>query len=217
MTNATIDALPRTSATKHSLHQLRAQGLVPGIVYGHQIAAQPIQLEGRILKEVLRHVSPSTVLQLTVGGGSPRSVMIKDVQYDVLSRAPRHIDFQVINMQEEVRVAIAIRLEGDPKGVKSGGVLQVGAREIEVKALPSDLPEALVVNIADLDVGDHIAVSDLKLPAKVELLDEPDQLVATVVAARIGEEELPETETVSGGPEQATSDEDNHPPDSTSR
>lgn len=203
MSQMTIQADPRPGkSSRHQLNQLRRQGLVPGVVYGHHQSAQPIQADSRGLQEILRRCSPSTVLQLTVTGAGALNVMVKEVQFDALSRQPRHIDLQAIDMSEPVQVAIPIRLEGDPVGLREGGILQIDLREVEVKALPGDLPEAIAVDISGLDFGRHLAVSDLLIPAGVELLTDPEQVVAGIISGKL--EETPAPEVVAGGVAQAT-------------
>lgn len=197
MPNLVIQASPRQKGTKHSLHQERQQGKVPGVLYGHHQQTTPIWIDGILLQDILRHSSSSAVLQLAIVDGTTENVMIKDVQYDALSRKPRHVDLQVIDMNEEVQVAIPLQLHGTAAGVKAGGVLQAGIREVEVRGLPQDLLPALSVEIADLDFGRSLSVSDLRLPPGLTLVSNPAQMIATIVASNTRLQDVPETEIVS--------------------
>ncbi len=196
MPNLVIQASPRQKGTKHNLHHEREQGKVPGVLYGHHQHAQPIWVDEILLQDILRRGSSSAVLQVALVGGCTEPVMIKEVQYDALTRKPRHIDLQVIDMNEEVQVAIPLQLHGSPAGVKAGGVLQTGIREIEVRGLPAHLLPALSVEISDLDFGRSISASDLRLPPGLALVSNPAQMIATVVASNTRTQDVPETEVV---------------------
>lgn len=197
MPDLVIQANPRQPATKHDLRLEREQGKVPGVLYGHQQQNQPIWVDGASLQAALQQASSSAVLQLSFVGGPTENVMIKEVQYETLTRKPRHIDLQVVDMQEEVRVAIPVHLHGTAPGVKAGGVLQKGIREIEVRGLPQDLLPGISVEIGDLDFGRSITVSDLRLPPGLMLVSNPSQLVASIVTSNTKAQDAPETEIVS--------------------
>lgn len=208
MSEVLIKATERPGTTQNSLTLLRQQGQVPGVIYGHKVPTRSIQVEVRGLQEALQHASASTILKLSLGGNAPLNVMIKEVQVDAITRRPRHIDFQAIDMNEEVHVTIPVHLHGEAPGVKNGGgVLQIGAREIEVRALPGNLPESFIVDISGLDFGHHLSVKDLTIPAGVELISDPDLLVVGVSASNTTDEDVPDTEIVAGGADKAVATE----------
>jgi large subunit ribosomal protein L25 len=185
LSEITIQATPRQRESRHEVNAQRKQGKVPGVLYGHQLENQLIWIELRSLQDTLRQASSSAVLGLTMPGLARTNVMVKEVQFNPLNRQPLHIDLQAINMNVEVQVAIPLQLEGDAPGVKAGGILQIGLREVEVRALPKDLPNAIVVDISQLNFGDSITVADVQLPAGLELVSDVEQLVATIVAPSV--------------------------------
>ena len=211
MTDFYIQATPRQRKTAHELGVKRHQGLVPGVLYGHELGNQLIWIEQRALENTLRQASSSAVLSLSMPNLPETNVMIKEVQYNPLNRQPLHIDLQAIDMKVEVQVAIPLQLEGDAPGVKEGGILQIGLREIEVRALPKDLPTAIVVDISQLNFGDSITVADVQLPAGLELVSEVDQLVATIAAPSVVEEEEEAAADVKEQVAEAPSEEENPP------
>ncbi len=187
----------RHSSTKGQLRELRKSGIVPGVVYGHHVEAVPVQVGVKELVELLGKVSSSSIITLQLKGANERmNAMVKDIQFDAIRRTPLHIDWQAVSMDEPVSVAIPIHLVGKAPGEASGGVVQLGAREVAVRAKPNDLPDRLDVDISSLNVGDHIAVSALVLPTGVELQSNPDELIVGVVAPNLEEEEVPPTEIV---------------------
>lgn len=195
--SAELSVERRQSSTKGELRQLRQSGYVPGVVYGHHVEAVPVQVEAKQLIELLGKVSSSSIIALQLPGtGELLNAMIKDVQYDAVKRTPVHIDWQVVNLDEPVITAIPLHLVGRAPGEASGGVLQLGAREVEVRAKPELLPPRLDVEIGSLDVGDHICVADLHLPEGIELLSNPADVVAGIVAPNLKEEEAPPVEII---------------------
>ncbi len=112
--------------------------------------------------------------------------MVREVVVDPISRQIIHIDFQRVLMTEKVKVQVPIELVGVPEGVKNqGGVLDFITRELELECLPGDIPAQLELDVAALEVGQHVQVKDLELPAKVEMLEEPDRVIASVAHSRV--------------------------------
>lgn len=177
-----MNADQRTGTTKGELRQLRLLGKIPGVIYGKQLndAAQ-VMVDSKELQALLRS-QPNAVLEINIPSHGKTSVMIAEVQRDSLSRQVLHVDFHQINMNENVRANVRIHAEGDSQGVREGGILQLILHELEVQCLPGSIPDSISVDISSLEIGGSILVSDLKLPSGVELLAEPEQVVATILA-----------------------------------
>ncbi|MFF2094434.1 50S ribosomal protein L25 [Paenibacillus sp. NPDC058174] len=172
----------RTVGTKGALRLLRESGKVPGVVYGKQLAAPAaVALEERQVQALLRS-HPNAVLELEIPGEGKQPVMISEVQREPLSRRLLHIDMRQINMNEEVRTQVRIDFVGEANGVGQGGILQVLLHELEVECLPGSIPEALEINVADLELGHSLLVRDVRPPSGVEVLSDPEQVVVTVLA-----------------------------------
>jgi len=188
--SVSLQVQERTARSRGQLRQLRNGGTIPGIIYGKSIA-NPINIavsEKELLHLLRTH--PNAVLELQVGS-EKQPVMITQVQRDPLSRSVLHIDFHRINMNEEVKAAVRIELVGESQGVREGGILQAMLHEMEVHCLPNRIPESIEVDVSQLQVGENLLVSDLKLPAGVESRLDDDQVVVTVLAPQkeVSEEE----------------------------
>lgn len=180
-----MNADQRTDTTKGELRQLRNQGKIPGVIYGKQLnGAAQITVDGKELQALLRS-HPNAVLEINIPSYGKQSVMVSEVQRDSLSRQVVHVDFHQINMNENVRAHVRIQAEGDSEGVKEGGILQMILHELEVQCLPGNIPDAVMVDISSLAVGESLLISDLKLPNGIESGLDPDQVVLTILAPQL--------------------------------
>ena len=154
---------------------LRKQGLVPGGVYGADMEAMSVQaVEGELVK-VVKAAGRHTPVQLA--GKKRRIAMIKDVDRDPVKHTIRHISFHAVRADEPVTAEVPIRLVGEGESVaeKNGLVILQALEQIEVKALPMELPEALEVSIVELaEAGDRVTVGDITVPVGVEIVDNDD-------------------------------------------
>ncbi len=194
MERQSIKADSREAFSKGGLHSLRLQGKIPAILYGQNLKPVPLSVDSKGLIEVVRKGGMNALIDLQLEGNkekSPLVVMIKEMQTDVLSRRILHLDLLKVDMKEKVTVQVPIRLTGKPVGVEKGGLVEQSRRELEVKCLPGNIPEAIEVDIAALDVGNSIHVNDLKFPEGVEL---PHEANFVIVAVVIPKEEKPAEE-----------------------
>jgi len=181
----TFEVEERSLLGKGAVRRLRALGKVPGNIYGHgrePVAVQANELELTAL--VSRISVENTLIDLTVGKADPKSVLIREIQRHPYRPRILHIDFFEITAGESLRVAVPIRLEGTPAGVKNGGILQVIRYELEVECLPKDIPEEFVVQIAELGIGDSIHVRDIET-GDVDVQDDEGETVCVVVAPKV--------------------------------
>ncbi len=188
-----LEAEPRTIKGKQ-VNQLRRQGLVPAVVYGKATAPMHVQVPRRPLELALSRAGESTLISLRVAGqDEPLTVLVRDQQRDFLTQAVTHVDFYAVVMTETIRVHIPLVLEGEPPVLqKFQGVLLQPKEEVEVECLPKDLVPHIAVDVSTLQTfDDAIYVKDLVLPAGIQVLDDPDELVATVSSVA---EEVPEAE-----------------------
>ncbi|MBE3571411.1 MAG: 50S ribosomal protein L25/general stress protein Ctc [Moorella humiferrea] len=188
----TINAEVRPDTGKQTAGRMRRQGKVPGVIYGKKVGNLPLAVPRKELERVLDREGGSALLKVIIGGqGQARefTAMVREVQRHPIKGEIIHIDFHQISLDEEIRATVPIVLEGEARGVRNGGILQYGLREVEVEALPADLPETLTIDISDLDVGEHLSVADIKAPRGVKILTEPDAVIATIVSTRAVEAE----------------------------
>ncbi|MEX1829235.1 50S ribosomal protein L25/general stress protein Ctc [Luteibacter aegosomatis] len=199
-TNHQLTATSRKIEGKGASRRLRTAGYVPAIVYGAGEAPQAIQvLHNDILLGSRFESFYSSVIELTVDG-KKQSVLIKDWQKHPFKQLMLHMDFQRVNENEAVRVAVPLHFlnqEKSPAGKTAGLVISHNLTEVTVSCLPKDLPEFIEIDLADLKAGDIIHLSDLKLPKGVEVPElglGKEHDVAVVTVASIQEEVDPTAE-----------------------
>jgi large subunit ribosomal protein L25 len=179
----------RDKLGKGGARKARAAGAIPAVLYGHGEQPIPVSVGARDFDVALRgHKGGNPIVNLAVSGGEYTAI-IRDVQYDPLTHAIMHLDFQHISLTEAIEVNVAVHLTGLPIGVKDGGgILEQIQREVEVRALPTAIPPSLDVDVAALNIGDSIHVRDLRVPEGVTVLTDPETTLATVVPPTVMEE-----------------------------
>jgi large subunit ribosomal protein L25 len=205
MADVTLEVQPRSEAGKNANRKLRAQGLIPGVVYGGGRDPLPVQVDRRTLLNLMRQTKDGNqifLLQLA-GTDKSRHAMIREMQIDPVSRHLLHVDFQRVLMTEKIRVAVHVELVGIPVGVKvDGGLLDFVTRELHVQCTPDKIPAKVTADVSGLHIGQHLEAKDIQLPEGVELTDEPGRVVASVAhhrtteTAAAPEESLIESEAV---------------------
>ena len=162
---------------------LRRAGLLPAVMYGHQIQPIAISLDHREASRILPRVSSSQLIQVEVGG-ERFPVLVREKQRHPVTGNLLHIDFQTVSMTEKLHAMVRIELTGDAPAVKNyNGVLVTGQEEIEVECLPGDLINRIVVDLSGLtEIGNSIRVSDLQVPSSILVLTELDEMVVLVTA-----------------------------------
>ncbi|MEW6064997.1 50S ribosomal protein L25 [Desulforamulus profundi] len=187
MADAALDANIREGRTKSSLKQIRDSGAIPGVVYGKQMGTMAISVDAKDLKKILGSVTGrNTLISMNVNGGK-QTVMVKSLQMDPLHHQIQHVDFQQVTENTKVRTVVPVQLVGTAKGVALGGVVQHDLRSAEVECLPSQIPDAIKVDISDLEIGDALSVSDLNVPPGVKILDHPHTTVVGVAVMKAPE------------------------------
>lgn len=194
MADIVLAAVPRAQTGK--VNRLRREGFVPAILYGHGQSPLSLAVDAGVLAGVLRTVSSSTLLTLTVSGDDARRVLIQEVQHHPLTGDPVHIDFHQVNLTEKIRVNVPVRAVGVSPAVRDlGGVLVQSIAEIEVEALPQDLPKEIAMDLSALATFEQrIIVADLPIPPKVEVHARSEDVVAVVSPPRT-EKEIEELTT----------------------
>lgn len=174
-----ISASKREDRGSRSSRRLRAQGRIPGILYGHGEEPLQISVDTTELRTILRKGGHG-LWSLSIDDRK-ESAVIKELQYDHLGIEIFHIDFARVSADERISTTVPIHLKGSAAGAKGGGVVDQPMHEIEIECLASNLIEHIVVNISDLDLGKEITVADLKLPEGAKALADPEQIVVHVI------------------------------------
>lgn len=173
--------------------QVRAEGSVPAVFYGPKATSTPISIKESDFLKAWRQAGESTVVTLT-GEGEDHDSLIHDVVLDPVTEKVKHVDFYVIEKGKKVEVAVPLEFVGESPAVKNlSGILIKVMHEVEIEALPKDLPHAIEVDISSLvDFDAQIKVSDIKFPAGVSSKADAEEVVAIVTAPKEEVEEAPE-------------------------
>lgn len=175
--------------------QLRRQGWVPGIMYGHDFDPVPLQFEERSLRQVLSSVGGSQIVGVKVKGNKqPEMALIRDVQRDPIKGNFLHVDFYRVKMTERLTAEVPLIVTGESPVIEAReGILLQGISSIEVECLPGDLVDAIEVDLSDLvEIDQGIYVRDLAVPAGIDVLTDRDEMIVRIVP--LEEEELLEEE-----------------------
>ncbi len=195
-----LTAQPRTIVGKE-VKKLRRQGIIPAVLYGPGIEGiHSISLASKEIERAYTQLGKSAILRLKVEGGATRSVLIHQVQHDYHHRNLTHVDFFAPNMSVELTVSVQVVMTGEAPAVKlEDGILVQSATEIQVTALPDNVPAVIAVDITGLtEIHAQITAGDLELPAGVTLATSPDEVVVTVSQVQLVEVEEPVEETEDG-------------------
>ena len=191
-----LSATSRTEKGKGVAKRLRSEGKLPAVVYGHKTDPIALTIDSKqLLKLIVEGKSEHKLFGLSIeGNGKPieKIVMIKELQIDPLKRNFLHVDFFEVAMDEEITLSLVIKLVGEAPGVEMGGMLQQVRREIEIKCLPSQIPDTVEIDVSALNIGDSVHLNDIQLPEGIKVLDDADLTIATVLAPVVEKEVEPE-------------------------
>jgi large subunit ribosomal protein L25 len=172
---------------------LRREGWIPLSIYGAHVQARSMQAEERALRSVLNKAGTNRLIRLDTGDGGQHVVITREIQREPISGKYWHVDFMEISLTEKMEIAIPVVLQGVPPLTKTGeGLLTHGLEEVLVRVLPTDLIPEIVVDVSGLmNLNDAIHVSDLKLGDAIEILTNPEEMLAKLSPVK---EEVVETE-----------------------
>ena len=199
----------RESQGSRFTRRLRREGIVPGIVYGGGGECKPFQTNARELARLLSSGAAVFDLQLD-GEGIP--VIVKDQQLHPVRGEVMHIDMLRVNLNEAIHTTVLVEVHGaeEAPGVKEGGVLEQVTRELNIEALPGDIPEGLTVDVSGLEAAATLTLGEIPVPEGVTFLDDPDEtVIATItIPTEVPEEEIEEETGLVAEGEADASDED---------
>jgi len=187
LANVTLRAVSRAGG---KANWTRREDKIPAVVYGKGVASEPLAVPAKELHQVLE-MGANQLIQL-VFDGFDRTVMIKEIQRHPVRGHVMHVDFHAVEMDRPIRAQVPLFTTGDEAVSSRGGILQHQLREVEIECLPAAVPAHLSADVSSLHVGEHISAGELVLPPDVRLVTDPDEIVVTVVAPRIVEEEAEE-------------------------
>jgi large subunit ribosomal protein L25 len=173
--------------------QLRREGWIPGVMYGHDFDAVPLQFEARSLQHLLSRVGGSQLINIKIEGQKkPEAALVREVQRDPIRHSLLHVDFYHVKMTERLTAEIPLEMVGEsPVIEQKEGILLQDLSSIEVECLPGDLVDAIEVDLSDLvELDQALYVRDLAVPAGIDVLTDPDEMIIHLV--RLEEEKIVE-------------------------
>jgi len=192
--NVDLQAKEREGRGKNDARRLRASGFVPAVLYGEGNEAggsTALAVPDKKVDYTLTHLGDNALYNISLGSGTSTARVV-DVHRNPVSGRLIHIDFIPVNMTERIEITVPLTVEGEAPGVEQdGGVLQQVAYELQVESLPGEIPQEIVVNVSNLQMGDNLTLGDLTLPDGVSLISEAEEVAVTVVApTEITDEEI---------------------------
>jgi large subunit ribosomal protein L25 len=195
--SSTLNLTPRSPEGSRASRRLRREGFVPGVIYGGGDAPEHFAVDARILRNTLAHAGQ--IIEVALEGGSSSNVLIKDVQRHPVRGEAVHVDLLRVRMDEKIHATVPLEFTGadEAPGVVEGGVLNQESRELNIEALPGDIPDSLQFDVSGLEMNATATLSQLTAPPGVKLLDDPDETVLATITPPTQEpvEEEIETET----------------------
>jgi large subunit ribosomal protein L25 len=202
MEQASLKAEKREHAGSKAAEKLRKAGRLPATVYGHKQDPESISVNGHDFGlQLHRGVK---LFDVDVAGKNEK-MLVKEIQYDYLGKNMVHIDFIRVDLSEKVKVSVPVELKGVAKGAAEGGIIQSHMDKIDLECLVLEIPDVIIFNVKNVNIGDAVHAGDLELPAGAKLLSDPKALILTcnIVAQAKTTEEI-EAETPVAGPEVLT-------------
>jgi large subunit ribosomal protein L25 len=195
--SASLSLTARGPEGSRSARRLRRSGAVPGVIYGGGADPEHFSVDARILRNTLAH--SGAILQVTIGDGDQSPVLVKDLQRHPVRGEIVHVDLLRVNMSETIHTTVVLELTGGDAapGVSEGGVLSQETREVNIEALPGDIPDVITHDVSGLEMNATLLLSAVTVPSGVTFLDDPEEtVVATITPPTLEpvEDEI-ETET----------------------
>ena len=201
MGQVVFSARDRANKGSAEARKLRRTGRIPAVLYGRKGSSISIDLDSRDFMNGIKGISESTIVKVDING-QVHEAFVKATQRNITDGDVLHIDFYEVEGNTVLRARVSLLIQGNPIGVREGGILETPLRDIEVECLPKNLPERLVVDVSGLKVNQAIHVRDLTLGDGVKLISNPDQVAALVKFAKAEAAPVAE-ETAAAGEEAA--------------
>jgi large subunit ribosomal protein L25 len=184
MSKVVLQAKSRQKQGSAESRRIRKSGRIPAVIYGRSVKALPIDLDTIEFLKGTKGISESTIVKVEVDGKS-YDAFVKDTQRNIIDGNILHIDFYEVESGVALRAKVSLIFNGNPIGVRDGGMLETPLHEIEVECLPKDLPERIDIDISGLKANQSMHVRDIPLASGIKLITNPDQVFALVKFAKV--------------------------------
>jgi large subunit ribosomal protein L25 len=185
MEQVALESFLRKPSGKGGAGTLRRSGTIPAIFYGPETEPIPIQvLKSSLEKTFKKQASENILYQLTIKGNDQEMVktaMLKELQKNPIDRSILHLDFYEVSLFKEIDVTVGLKITGKAPGVEKGGILQEISRDLEIRCLPTNIPNHIEVDVSALEIGDSIHAGDIKLPEGIRILSDAHLTLVSVV------------------------------------
>jgi large subunit ribosomal protein L25 len=194
-TTTKLDVASRDPEGSRSARRLRRSGRIPGVLYGGGDDPISFSVDARELRVAL--AGSGAVVDLSIDGSKPTPVVLKEASRDPVRGQTTHVDLLRVRLDKPIHAVVPLELTGveETPGVKEGGTLEQMTRELNIEALPTAIPESIVHELGELQIGETLLLEAIALPEGVTLLDDSDTVVASVSAPRLQSEEESEIES----------------------
>ncbi len=210
-TTTKLEVASRAPYGSRSARRLRRTGRVPGVLYGGGSDPVSFSVDARELRIAL--AGSGAVVDLSIDGSAATPVVLKEAQRDPVRGDTTHVDLLRVRLDKPIHAVVPLELAGvdDTPGVKEGGTLEHLTRELNIEALPTAIPESIIHEVGEMQIGDTLSLEAIIAPEGVTLLDDPETVLATVSAPRLQSEEESEIESETevvgeAGADEASSD-----------
>lgn len=184
---AVLEAKKRTDGKRSYIRSIRSEGNIPGVLYGKNVNSCAIFVNAADFIKTIRDEGRNALITLKVDG-ERFTALLRDIQKDPLRSEIVHVDFQAVDMSTEVELDVNVHLIGEAAGVKDGGVLHQSLHELSIRALPTNIPPSIDIDISHLQVGDTLTVGDIQTDGKYEINHEPAEVIASILPPKQEEE-----------------------------
>lgn len=183
MDQLVLNAKTRTTTGRGPARRMRAEGRIPAVLYNHEGKSTMLDVDEVEFNKIWRNITPSTLINVTVDG-TAHDVFIKDAEYNIRTDRVLHADFFEPAADQEITMKMPVHLSGTPAGVLKGGFLLKQAPDVQVKAVAKKMPQRVVADISNVNIGERFSVKDLKLGDGVTILTDAETALVSVKPAR---------------------------------
>jgi large subunit ribosomal protein L25 len=179
MADRILDIKLREKTGKEAARKERQRGFIPAVLYGIK-GNKILTVKAKDFEKMFEEIGEHSIINLNIDNKHKAEVIVKDFQLDPVTKHVIHIDFLEFEKGKALKTEVPIHIIGTSKGVKMGGILETFLRDLEIECLPRDIPDSIVIDVADMEIGDSLHARDITVDDKIKMLTNPEQVVLTI-------------------------------------